>query len=85
MKKFKNNLLLEKWINIILSVYNGENLNIKFKNQDNKLVDSESLKIITNQLKLLKLRNKKFQNITIKNIENITFMENIQEYIQDYS
>ena len=77
MKKFKNDLLLKKWIKLILSVYKGESFYEKLRNSNCKLNEEESLKIINNQIKLLKLRNKKFQNITINDIENLTFMENI--------
>ena len=77
MKKFKNDLLLKKWIKLILSVYKGESFYEKLRNSNCKLSEEESLKIINNQIKLLKLRNKKFQNITINDIENLTFIENI--------
>jgi glycosyltransferase involved in cell wall biosynthesis len=66
MKKFKNDLLLKKWIKLILSIYKGESFYEELRNSDCKLAEEESLKIINNQIKLLKLRNKKFQNITIK-------------------
>ena len=84
MKRFRNDLLLEKWVKIILEIYNGKNIYEIKNNKDIKLSKDESLKIIENQIKLLKLRNKKFKNITINNIENISFMENIQEYIKNY-
>ena len=84
MKRFRNDLLLEKWVKIILEIYNGKNIYEIKNNKDIKLSKDESLKIIENQIKLLKLRNKKFKNITINNIENISFMENIQEHIKNY-
>ena len=64
-KRFKNDLLLKKWINLILSIYKGESFYEDLRNSDCKLSEDESLKIINNQIKLLKLRNKRFQNITI--------------------
>ena len=78
MKKFRNDLLLKKWIKIILSIYNGGNNYEKIRNQNKPINENEAIKIIENQLKLLKLRIKKFENITINNIENFTFMENIK-------
>ena len=77
MKKFKNNLLFEKWVKLILSIYKGESFYEELRNSYSKLSEEESLKIINNQIKLLKLRKKKFQNITINDIENFTFIKNI--------
>ena len=77
MKKFKNDLLLEKWVKLILSIYKGESFYEEFRNSYSKLSEEESLKIINSQIKLLKLRKKKFQNITITDIENFTFIKNI--------
>ena len=79
MKKFKNNLLFEKWIKLILSIYKGESFYEELRNSYFKLSEEESLKIINNQIKLLKLRKKKFQNITINDIENLTFIKNIDK------
>ena len=77
MKRFKNDLLLKKWIKLILSIYKGESFYEELRNNDCQLSENESLKIINNQIKLLKLRNKKFQNITINDIENLTFIEHL--------
>ena len=76
MKTFKNDLLLEKWIKIILSIYKGDNYYKELK-EVKSLSKDDSLKIISNQIKLLKMRNKKFKKITVNNIINFTFMENI--------
>ena len=75
MKKFKNELLLKRWVKLILSIFKGDEYYQNFKNQDRKIPVKESLKIIKNQIKLLKMRNKNFKNITINKIENFTFME----------
>ena len=77
MKKFKNDLLLEKWVKLILSIYKGESFYEELRNSYFKLSEEESLKIINNQIKLLKSRKKEFQNITINDIENFTFTKNI--------
>ena len=77
LKRFKNDLLLKKWIELILSIYKGENFYEELRNTESKLSEDESLKIINNQIKLLKLRKKKFQNIKINDIENLTLIENI--------
>ncbi len=79
MKKFNNYLLLKKWTKLILSVYNGDIYYQNLREQDNKISDKKALNILNNQIKLLKLRKSKFKNITIKNIINFTFMENLNE------
>ena len=77
MKKFNNDLLLKKWTKLILSIYNGDIYYQNIREQDNKISDKKALNIINNQIKLLKLRKSKFKNITIKNLINFTFMENL--------
>ena len=54
----------------------------ELRNKDIKLSEDESLMIVKNQIELLKMRKKEFKNITIKDIENITFMENLENYIK---
>jgi hypothetical protein len=66
MKRFKNDLLLEKWINIILSIYKGDNYYEELRNKDIKLSEDESLRIVKNQIELLRLRKKEFKNIKKK-------------------
>jgi len=77
MRKFKNELLLKKWVKLILSIYNGDEYFQKFLNQENHISEEKSINIIKNQIKLLKLRKKNFENVTINNLENFTFMEQI--------
>jgi glycosyltransferase involved in cell wall biosynthesis len=77
MKKFKNELLLKRWVKLILSIFKGDEYYQNFKNQDRKISENKSLNIIKNQIKLLKMRNKSFENITINKLENFSFMEQI--------
>ena len=77
MKRFKNNLILKRWIKIILSIYNGKENYQKLRNRDKKMEDKDAIIIIQNQLILLKQRNKKFINVTLNDIINFTFMENL--------
>lgn len=77
MKNYNNNLLIEKWIILILSIYNGDIHYENYKNQNSKMNDKMSLQIIKTQINLLKKRIISFKNITINNFENFTFMENI--------
>ena len=75
MKKFNNNLLLIKWIKLILSIYIDDILFEILRKQDKKLSLEESYNIIDSQIKLLQIRIPFFKNITINNLENFDFME----------
>ena len=77
MRQFKNELLLKRWVKLILSIFNDDEYYQKFINQDRNISEKNSLNIIKNQIKLLKLRQKNYENITINNLENFTFMEQI--------
>ena len=74
MKKFKNELLLKRWVKLILSVYNGYNYYLKLIGKDEKISKSEYNIILKRQLELLKKRIPNFSNITVENIENFTFV-----------
>ena len=78
MKKFNNWLILKRWIKIILSIYNGKEDYERLRNKDKKISDKEATNLIENQLKLLKQRNKKFMNISLKDFENLNFIENLK-------
>ena len=78
MRKFKNELILKKWIKIILSIYNNTNYFQKLREHSNKISYKAYINILNNQINLLKMKIKKFKNITIKNIENFTFMNKIE-------
>ena len=80
IKQFDNELLLKKWINLIISILKGEKYYEMLRNNEKKISKNESLKIIENQINLLKLRNKTFNNITIQDIENFTFIENLDHF-----
>ena len=73
IKQFNNELLSKKWINLIFSIYKGDNYYEELRNNQNKIPKIESLKIIKNQIYLLKLRNKTFNN---KKVYNIIFFKN---------
>ena len=74
MKKFKNELLLKRWVKLILSVYNGYNYYLKLIGKDKKIPKNEYNTILKRQLELLKMRISNFSNITVENIENFTFV-----------
>jgi hypothetical protein len=78
MKKFNNNLILKRWVKIILCIYKGKKDYQKLRDKDKKMDDKESIKLIEKQLNLLKYRNKKFMNLTLKDVINLTFMKNLK-------
>lgn len=78
IKKFDNNLTLQKWVKLILSIFNGENYYHMLRNEDNQINKDVALNLIKNQIKLLQNRMHNFYNITLKNIENISFIENLK-------
>ena len=81
MKKFKNELLLKKWIKLVLSIFNGEIYYEKLKEQDEKISEKDANNIIKKQIELLKIRLPIFKNITKENIENFTFMQQLDNYL----
>ena len=78
IKSFNNKILLLKWIKLILSVYKGDYYYDILRNEEKKLPKSVALNILKNQIKLLKMRLPKFKNITIKEFENFTFLQNLK-------
>jgi hypothetical protein len=79
MRKFNNEIILLKWVKLILSVYNDDDYYyINLREEDKKINEKQALKIIKNQLNLLKKRNPYFLNISSKNYENYTWMEEIK-------
>ena len=80
MKNYNNDLLLIKRIKLILSIYNGNYYYEKIKKYDQKLSQSKALQIIKNQINLIRKRISIFGSVQINEIENFTFMENINIY-----
>jgi glycosyltransferase involved in cell wall biosynthesis len=76
ISKYNNKMLLMKWIKIILSVFNGYKYYQQLKYNNKEINKLDALNIIKNQVSLLKKRIHFFNNITIKNYENFTYMEN---------
>ena len=77
VKKFNNELVLAKWVKLILSIYNGDYYYLKLREEDKKIKEKEAVKIIGNQIKLLKTRVTKFLNISSNDYENYTWMGQI--------
>ena len=77
MKKFNNELILQKWNKIILSIYNGDNYYQKLREQDKKIPKKDFYNILKNQLKLLQIRKNIFKNTTINDLLNFNYLENL--------
>ena len=78
IKKFNNELVLLKWIKLILAVYQGENYYEILRKQDKPIPEEESLKTLNIQVELLKMRLKRFKNVTTKQFENFHFLQNLK-------
>jgi hypothetical protein len=76
MKKFNNELLVKKWVKLIISIYNDDNYFEDLK-KNNSMTESEANIIIKTQIQLLKKRNPNYHKITIDNIKNLSLMLNI--------
>ena len=81
MHTIDNELLLDKWIKLILSIYFGKNYYKKLREEDIKITENEAKKILNNQLNLLKKRISKFNNIKINHINNFTYIEIKKAYL----
>ena len=73
MKKFQNILTSKKWVELLLSVYNGEYFYNKLKNEEKRISEKEAINILDNQIKLLNMRMPTMKNITINDIFNMNF------------
>ena len=77
MKNYKNELLLKKWVNLILLIhYNNDYYYEKFRKLDKKISEKKAIYLLKKQIAFLKKR-KFVKYIDLNNIENFTFMENI--------
>ena len=77
IEKINNKSILKKWIKLILSVFNGDIYYQKLvdkERNDKHLISSLALKILNNQLNLLKNRNSNYQNLTVNDFLNYTFL-----------
>ena len=76
MIQFKNEMLLKKWIKLILSIYFFNDYYKQFRELDKKICEKEALEILRNQIKLLKIRQIYLKNNSINVIENIILDKN---------
>jgi len=72
MKKFNNNMLLLKWVELILSVYKGDKYyELLRKHNKEKISDDEAINIINTQIKFLQMRLPNLRNITFNKFINL--------------
>ena len=76
MKKYDNKKLVDKWIELIISIYNGDQYYQKLREKYENISNRDLINIGYNQIKLLKMRLSNFINITKNDYENFTIMEN---------
>ena len=74
MKAFINKLLFNKWIILLLSIYNGDNYYDILRDNAKKIDESEALSLLKNQINLLKIRKKNCQNISVNDFLNFSEM-----------
>lgn len=74
MKKYNNQILTKKWINLILSVYFGNEYYVNLCSKDNYIKQKDALSIIEKQVELLQMRFQNKKNITVNDILNFTFI-----------
>ena len=74
---FKNELLLDKWTKLIISIYNGNNYYEEFRENDERISEKEAKKILKKQISLLNMRKKFVENITMESFENYKIINNL--------
>lgn len=77
MKKYNNQILLKKWIILILSIYNGYQYYENLRNKQIKISNFENINILKNQIKFLNLRMNLPSKIKINDYLNLTFLDNL--------
>jgi glycosyltransferase involved in cell wall biosynthesis len=76
MRQFSNEVLLKKWVKLILSVYKGEHYYNKLRSENKQISQTFGMNILNHQLKLLQMRYETFKDITANEFENFSFMYN---------
>ena len=75
MKVINNKLIQKKWNQIILSIYNGDKYYQELRHKCTKIPKNKAIRMLKNQLYLLKKRIKIFRNITLPKLYNFTYLE----------
>ena len=73
MKKFKNNILFNKWIKLILSIYYNNGKYELFRIFDKKISEFKAINLLKNQILFLKKKRNYLRYITLNKIEKLKF------------
>lgn len=83
MKKFDNDLIIDKWLRFILCAYLDDNYYNRVKQEGNKTINlNEEKEIFNNQIKLLQKRIDGFKNIKENDIMDFNYMKKILNKIK---
>ena len=78
MKEYDNELTVKRWEKLILSIYLQDIYYHRFKQQDTeKIEEKKAMKILQNQVELLRMRVDKMKNVTVNDLLNFTDMEQL--------
>lgn len=81
MKKFNNKILFKKWVKLILFINKGNYYYQKLREEESKTSTINEENIIEKQLNLLKMRIPKMENITMKDLLNLSFVRDMNNEI----
>ena len=65
MKQYNNELIIKKWVKIILTIYNNDLYFEVLKKQNKKISEKEGIHLLNRQIQILKLRDKTFKELTL--------------------
>ena len=77
MKKFNNTLLLYKWTDLILSIYNGNEYYEELREKYQRISEKDAMNILNNQINLLNMRKIFKEYINLDFYENYTLISNL--------
>lgn len=78
MEKFNNELILNKWLKFVFSIYNDDINMIKFMMKENNISNNNTINILNNQINLINKRKIFMSNITLSDYENLSIISNLQ-------
>ena len=81
MEKFQNKILAKRWINLILSIYNNDTYYEVLRQKDEIGYNNIIIDTLKRQIQILINRNNYFENVTINNIGNFSYLEQINDNI----
>ena len=81
MKKFNNEILFKKWVKLILFINKGNYYYQKLREEESKTSTINEKNILEKQLNLLKMRIPKLENISMKDLLNLSFVRDMNNEI----